>query len=139
MAALGHHGSGFVDLYHNDMHGLRESVSCIIDNFEKKKILPVRREKETYTVLEEDLAIYQLSRILDGTAHPEQTTVRVLIVRLFGEYFREIGADVVEQNYNVELLVRAFGVSSQLIFYLQQIPHPDEKAKRLLAKLLRKN
>lgn len=60
------------------------------------------------------------------------------MVGLFGPYFNELGGTVVEQDYNVELLVRTFDITSQLIFYLQQIPKPEEKTKRLLAKPLRR-
>ena len=87
-----------------------------------------------------DQALFGLACVLHSTATGNREREAIAIAaRLFGEYFREFGREVDENNFDLELILRNIDESNRLILYLQQLPNQTlpitELAERLASRV----
>lgn len=123
MISIDYLGKGYVDLYCNDMHALKKSL-------EQLGCTSLQIKAETLgtscQVLEEDRIIHELGYFVGTAQRKAEVKASTATMKKFYSYFSELGCEVAEENFVTELLVRGFGVSPKLIFYLQQVPRPTQ-------------
>lgn len=139
MYSLNRSECGRVDLFYNDLWGLKSTIDVI-----EQWIMT--EPKSTRNILgavscADDFqgnAVVDPIRILSKrlySASDDRTPLDTATLDLFGSYFRELNEEVVNQDYHIKFMVRSIGLTAELIPYLEQRQTASEEVERLLWRL----
>lgn len=138
MASLARYKSGEVDLYHNDMYGLKVTMAyleSVFNNDMYKRNAPKLEPRNM--ISSSDEALYGLTCVLHSTAKDNRQKEAIAVAaRFFSDYFKEFGKEVDEDNFDLELILRNMDESNRLILYLQRLPNQTLPITNLTERLI---
>lgn len=127
MASLCRSENERIDLFYNDLWGLKRTIEAIEDKVSGSKSTELSEEIELYKI---NLQIKLLADVLNNQSISLNSDMGA-----FTNYFKQLNDKVIEGDYNLEFLIRCIGLNTFLVPYLKSTRRPSYQGNLLLQKL----